>query len=87
MSGSHTGSRPSTSNGQERKSNVLLKWQFSKEYSISARRRTNPTKEVERLGKNREERRIRNAETREEKKSMMKKDPGNVNWEFSAMIK
>ena len=53
----------------------------------SARRRTNPIKEVERLEKNREERRIRNAESREEKKTLMKKDPGNVNWEFSAMIK
>lgn len=52
-----------------------------------ARRRTNPTKEVERLEKNREERKIRNAESREEKKTLMKKDPGNVNWEFSAMIK
>lgn len=42
---------------------------------------------MERLEKNREERKIRNAESREEKKTMMKKDPGNVNWEFSAMIK
>jgi len=42
---------------------------------------------VERLEKNREERKIRNAESREEKKTLMKKDPGNVNWEFSAMIK
>lgn len=51
------------------------------------RRRTNPIKEVERLEKNREERRIRNAESREEKKTLMRKDPGNINWEFSAMIK
>lgn len=56
-------------------------------FNILARRRTNPTKEVERLEKNREERKIRNAESREEKKTLMKKDPGNVNWEFSAMIK
>ena len=42
---------------------------------------------MERLEKNREERKIRNAESREEKKTLMKKDPGNVNWEFSAMIK
>ncbi|XP_046652105.1 kinesin-like protein KIF2A isoform X1 [Daphnia pulicaria] len=55
--------------------------------SMTTRRRTNPIKEVERLEKNREERKIRNAESREEKKTMMKKDPGNVNWEFSAMIK
>ena len=44
-------------------------------------------KEVERLEKNREQRRARIAETREEKRTMMKKDPGNLNWEFSAMIK
>lgn len=54
---------------------------------MAGRRRTNPVKEVERLEKNREQRRARIAETREEKRSMMKKDPGNLNWEFSAMIK
>jgi kinesin family protein 2/24 len=47
----------------------------------------NTAKELEKLEKNREERRIRNAESREEKKSLMKRDPGNANWEFSAMIK
>lgn len=54
---------------------------------VVTRRRTNPVKEVEKLEKNREERRIRNAETREERKTMMRRDPGNANWEFSAMIK
>jgi len=51
------------------------------------RRRNNPAKEIEKLEKNREERRARNAESREEKKTLMRRDPGNVNWEFSAMIK
>lgn len=80
------GSRPSTTNGLLLKS-FLLKGCNSEYNKKLARRRTNPIKEVERLEKNREERRIRNAESREEKKSLMKKDPGNVNWEFSAMIK
>ena len=44
-------------------------------------------REAERLEKNREERRTRLAETREEKRNQMQKDPGNQKWEFSAMIK
>lgn len=35
-------------------------------------------KEVERLEKNREERRARQAEIKEEKKALMNMDPGNV---------
>ena len=44
-------------------------------------------KEVERLEKNREERRARQAEIKEEKKALMNMDPGNPNWEFLSMIK
>lgn len=44
-------------------------------------------KEVERLKKNREERRQRQAELKEEKEALMNLDPGNPNWEFLAMIR
>lgn len=44
-------------------------------------------KEVERLKKNREERRQRQAERKEEKEALMNLDPGNPNWEFLAMIR
>lgn len=50
-------------------------------------RRSNVVKEVEKLKKNREERRIRQAELKEEKEAMMNVDPGNPNWQFLAMIK
>lgn len=50
-------------------------------------RRSNVVKEVERLKKNREERRQRQAELKEEKEAMMNLDPGNPNWEFLAMIR
>ena len=53
----------------------------------AARRRSNVVKEVERLEKNREERRARQAEIKEEKKAMMNIDPGNPNCEFLSMIK
>lgn len=47
-------------------------------------RRSNVVKEVERLKKNREERRQRQAELKE---AMMNIDPGNPYWEFLAMIR
>jgi hypothetical protein len=50
-------------------------------------RRSNVVKEVERLKKNREERRQRQAELKEEKEVLMNMDPGNPNWEFLAMIR
>lgn len=53
----------------------------------ASRRRSNVVKEVERLEKNREERRARQAEIKEEKKALMNMDPGNPNWEFLSMIK
>ncbi|KAJ8671837.1 hypothetical protein QAD02_003096 [Eretmocerus hayati] len=50
-------------------------------------RRSNVVKEVERLKKNREERRQRQAELKEEKEALMNVDPGNPNWEFLGMIR
>lgn len=50
-------------------------------------KRSNVVKEVEKLKKNREERRLRQAEKKEEKEALMNMDPGNPNWQFSAMIK
>lgn len=50
-------------------------------------RRSNVVKEVERLKKNREERRQRQAELKEEKEALMNLDPGNPNWEFLAMVR
>jgi hypothetical protein len=52
-----------------------------------ARRRSNVVKEVEKLKKNREERRIRQAEIKTEKENQMNLDPGNPNWEFLSMIR
>uniref|UniRef100_A0A6M2DJG3 Kinesin-like protein n=1 Tax=Xenopsylla cheopis TaxID=163159 RepID=A0A6M2DJG3_XENCH len=53
----------------------------------NAGRRSNVVKEVEKLKENREKRRQRQAELKEEKEALMNMDPGNPNWEFSAMIK
>lgn len=44
-------------------------------------------KEVERLKKNREERRAKQAEILEEKEAQKNIDPGNPNWEFLCMIR
>lgn len=53
----------------------------------ASRRRSNVVKEVEKLKKNREERRMRQAEIKNEKENLMNMDPGNPNWEFSNMIR
>ncbi|CAB3387065.1 Hypothetical predicted protein [Cloeon dipterum] len=50
-------------------------------------RRSNVVKEVERLKKNREERRMKQAELKEHKEAIMSQDPGNPNWEFMGMIR
>lgn len=55
--------------------------------SSAAGRRSNVVREVEKLKKNREERRLRQAELKEEKEALMNLDPGNPNWEFLAMIR
>lgn len=53
----------------------------------AAGRRSYVVKEVERLKENREKRRARQAEIKEEKVALMNMDPGNPNWELSAMIR
>jgi hypothetical protein len=55
--------------------------------NAASRRRSNVVKEVEKLKKNREERRIRQAELKNEKENLMNIDPGNPNWEFLSMIR
>merc|ERR1719211_231298 len=51
------------------------------------RRRSNVVKEIDRLKKNREERRAKQAEILEEKSAKQAVDPGNPNWEFLCMIR
>jgi len=52
------------------------------------RRRSNCVKEIERLKKNREERRAQQQEQREMKLRLQQEvDPGNANWEFLQMIR
>ena len=51
------------------------------------RRRSNVVKEIDRLKKNREERRAKQAEILEEKSAQKNVDPGNPNWEFLCMIR
>ncbi|CAN8004093.1 unnamed protein product, partial [Ixodes hexagonus] len=51
------------------------------------RRRTNVVKEVDRIKKQRDERRARQLTQIEEKRERMNVDPGNPNWEFLSMIR
>lgn len=53
----------------------------------ASRRRTNVVKEVDRIKKQREERRARQLCQIEEKRERMNVDPGNPNWEFLSMIR
>ncbi|KAL1431589.1 hypothetical protein MTO96_014103 [Rhipicephalus appendiculatus] len=55
--------------------------------SAANRRRTNVVKEVDRIKKQREERRARQLSQIEEKRERMNVDPGNPNWEFLSMIR
>jgi kinesin family protein 2/24 len=50
-------------------------------------KRSNVVKEVERLKKNREERRLKQAEIKENQEALKNQDPGNPNWEFMGMIR
>lgn len=64
------------------------KAQLQDKSNAAARRRSNCVKEVERLKKNREERRLRQNEARENRdKLQLELDPGNPNWEFLRMIR
>jgi kinesin family protein 2/24 len=51
------------------------------------RRRSNVVKEVDQMKKNREERRVKQAEVLVEKAAQKNIDPGNPNWEFLCMIR
>lgn len=53
----------------------------------ASRRRSNVVKEVDRIKKQREERRARQAEKKAEQLELMNLDPGNPNWEFLGMIR
>lgn len=56
--------------------------------SAASRRRSNVVKEVDRIKKQREERRFRQAEQKAEKMELMSAvDQGNPNWEFLGMIR
>eukprot|EP00794_Sanderia_malayensis_P007845 gene7845-8694_t len=60
----------------------------SEKQNAGSRRRSNCVKEVERLKKNREERRLKQSEAREQRdKLQLELDPGNPNWEFLKMIR
>eukprot|EP00112_Aurelia_sp_Birch-Aquarium-sp1_P008391 Seg1922.6 transcript_id=Seg1922.6/GoldUCD/mRNA.D3Y31 product="Kinesin-like protein KIF2A" protein_id=Seg1922.6/GoldUCD/D3Y31 len=64
--------------------------QLAHDKSITAavKRRSNCVKEVERLKKNRDERRQRQSEVREQRDKLQQElDPGNPNWEFLKMIR
>lgn len=50
-------------------------------------RRSNVVKEVEKLKKNREERRLRQAEEKAEKDAFLNQAPGNPYWEFLNMVR
>lgn len=52
-----------------------------------AAKRSNVVKEVERLKKNREERRLKQAEIKENQEALKNLDRGNPNWEFMGMIR
>jgi kinesin family protein 2/24 len=61
---------------------------FGMQQSAASRRRSNVVKEVDRIKKQREERRYRQAEQKAEKMELMSNvEPGNPNWEFLGMIK
>jgi len=72
---------------QQQQQQQLLQQQQQAQVENGRGRRSNVVKEVERLKKNREERRQRQAELKEEKEALMNLDPGNPNWEFLAMIR
>lgn len=55
--------------------------------AASIKRRSNVVDEIEKLKKNREERRAKQEEMRIKKEEAMNVDPGNPNWAFLNMIK
>ncbi|BES90945.1 kinesin-like protein [Nesidiocoris tenuis] len=67
--------------------NTMPAPQPASDINAKGRKRNNVVKEVEKLKKNREERRLRQAEKKEEKEALMNIDPGNPNWQTLAMIR
>ncbi|KAG8183932.1 hypothetical protein JTE90_006859 [Oedothorax gibbosus] len=61
--------------------------QNASQLAAGARRCSNVVKEVDKIKKQREERRARQAEKKAEQQGLMNMDPGNANWEFMNMIK
>merc|ERR1712226_1805028 len=59
----------------------------SKDAGLKKGRQSNVVKEVEKLKKQREERRAKQAEILEMKDAQKNIDPGNPNWEFLMMIR
>lgn len=55
--------------------------------TAAGRRKSNVLKEVDKIKKQREERRARQAEKKAEQIELMNVDPGNPNWEFIGMIR
>lgn len=51
------------------------------------KRKSNTVQEIERLKKNREQRRAKQEDLKMQKQELMNMDPGNPNWEFMSMIK
>ncbi|RWS13436.1 kinesin-like protein KIF2A [Dinothrombium tinctorium] len=67
---------------------AVLQQQKSAALPAASRRRSNVVKEVDRIKKQREERRFRQAEQKAEKMELMNAvDTGNPNWEFLGMIR
>lgn len=67
---------------------VLKSGAQTQQSAAASRRRSNVVKEVDRIKKQREERRYRQAEQKAEKSELMSSvEPGNPNWEFLGMIR
>ena len=69
------------------KNNLKTSSFFLGTLTVADRRRSNVVKEIDRLAKNREQRRAKQQEVLEEKSAKQNLDPGNPNWEFMCMIR
>jgi len=87
---------PPATRGQETKQSKVLepekmetvsKGTAARTLTVADRRRSNVVKEIDRLAKNREQRRAKQQEVLEEKSAKQNVDPGNPNWEFLCMIR
>jgi len=69
------------------KGTAASKLETARTLTVADRRRSNVVKEIDRLAKNREQRRAKQQEVLEEKSAKQNIDPGNPNWEFLCMIR